>query len=139
MGTEAGGSGSAEAPLGTGRAYVILALQQLGLKPESKWKTTCPEELDCACCLKPVWWMLVLLLVLLLLADHSLGLHSWQMKKTEGVTLSDPGAPLEAQPVACSSSEEAAASPSWRHQVPYVMVTHPQPVQEAEAAADPIW
>ncbi len=55
-GTEAGGSGSAEAPLGTGWDHMMLALQQLRqLKPESKWKTTCPEELDCACCLKPVW------------------------------------------------------------------------------------
>ncbi len=81
VGTEAGGSGLAEAQLGTGRGYMMLARQQLRqLKPEPKWKTSCPEELHCACCLKPVWWML--LLVLLLLADHPLGLHSWQMKKT---------------------------------------------------------
>ena len=109
VGTEAGGSGSAEALLRTELGHMMLALPQLRqLKPEPKWKTICPEELDCACCLKPVWWMLVLLLVLLLLADHSLGLHSWQMKKTEGVPLSDPGASLEVHPVACSSSEEAA-------------------------------
>ena len=72
VGTEAGGSGSAEALLRTELGHMMLALQQLRqLKPESKWKTACPEELDCACCLKPVWWM-----PLLLLADHPLGLHS---------------------------------------------------------------